>query len=52
MAKIVLPGDDDVDITNFVDNGGGYESNDSNEGNESDDNDKKVGWEQGAQVHH
>jgi hypothetical protein len=41
VAKIVLPGDDDVDITDFVDNGGGYEGNDSNEGNESDDDDKK-----------
>ena len=42
VAKIVLPGDDDdVDITDFVDNAGGYEGNDSNEGNESDDDDKK-----------
>jgi hypothetical protein len=41
VAKFVLPGDDDVDITDFVDNGGGYEGNDSNEGNESDDDDKK-----------
>jgi hypothetical protein len=42
VAKIVLPGDDDVDITDFVDNGGGYEEgNDSNEGNESDDDNNK-----------
>ena len=41
VAKIVLHGDDDADITDFVDNGGGYEGNDSNKGNESDDDDKK-----------
>jgi len=42
VAKIVLPGDDDVDITYFDNICGGYEGNDSNEGNErSDDNDKK-----------
>jgi hypothetical protein len=41
VAKIVLHGDDDVDITDFVDNGGGYEGNDSDKGNESDDDDKK-----------
>jgi len=40
VAKIVH-GDDDVDITDFVDNGGGYEGNDRDEGNESDDDDKK-----------
>jgi hypothetical protein len=41
VAKIVLPGDDDVDITYFDNICGGYEGNDSNEGNESDDNDNK-----------
>jgi hypothetical protein len=40
VAKIVH-GDDDVDITDFVGNVGGYEGNDRDEGNESDDNDKK-----------
>jgi len=33
---------DDVDITDFVDNGRGYEGNNSNKGNESDDDDKKA----------
>jgi len=41
VATIVLHGDDDVDITDFIDNGRGYEGNNSDEGNESDDNDKK-----------
>ncbi len=41
VAKIVLHSDNDVDISDFVDNGGGYEGNDSDKGNESDDDDKK-----------
>jgi len=40
VAKIVH-GDDDVDITDFVDSGGGYEGNDRDKGNESDDDNKK-----------